>query len=128
MPFQPPRPLSVLIVDDSHDAAEALRTLLAFWGYEARLAHDRDTALAAVGSHQPDVILLDVDMSGADGGAGGLLSHLGGLTPKRPLVVAVTGFNPYLDRSRPEAGVDHFLGQPYDLEELRRILDAQPPP
>jgi CheY-like chemotaxis protein len=127
MPFQPPRSLSVLIVDDSRDAAEALRTLLALWGYEARVAYDRDAALAAVGSHQPDVILLDVDMSGADCGAGGLLSYLGGLTSRRPLVVAVTGFNPYLDRSRPATGVDHFLTQPYDLDELRRILDAQLP-
>jgi CheY-like chemotaxis protein len=117
----------VLIVDDSRDAAEALRTLLALWGYEARLAHDRDAALAAVGSHEPDVILLDVDMSGADGDAGGLLERLGRVA-SRPLVVAVTGFNPYVDRSRPQAGVDHFLGQPYDLDELRRILDAQPPP
>jgi CheY-like chemotaxis protein len=126
MPPPPPRPLSVLIVDDSRDAAEALRTLLTYWGYEARLAHDRDAALAAVGSHEPDVILLDVDMSGADGDAGGLLERLGRVA-SRPLVVAVTGFNPYVDRSRPQAGVDHFLGQPYDLDELRRILDAQPP-
>jgi CheY-like chemotaxis protein len=126
MPFQPPRPLSVLIVDDSRDAAEALRTLLAFWGYEARVAHDRDAALVALGSRPPDVILLDVDMSGADGDARGLLQRLG-LVASRPLVVAVTGFNPYVDRSRPQAGVDHFLSLPYDLDELRRILDAQPP-
>jgi CheY-like chemotaxis protein len=126
MPPPPPRPLSVLIVDDSRDAADALRTLLTFWGYEARVVHDRDAALAALGSHPPDVILLDVDMSGADGDAGGLVERLR-LVASRPLVVAVTGFNPYVDRSRPQAGVDHFLAQPYDLDELRRILDAQPP-
>jgi CheY-like chemotaxis protein len=45
--------------------------------------------------------------------------------PRRPLLVAVTGYGTDDHRARAgEAGFDYFLLKPYDPEELRRVLGA----
>ena len=52
----------VLIVDDEGDIRETLSDLLAADGYTIHTAVDGAAALAAVLEHQPDLVLLDVDM------------------------------------------------------------------
>jgi two-component system, sensor histidine kinase len=51
----PPR--RVLIADDNHDAAEALKLLLEFAGHDVRTACDGPSALAAAEAFRPDVAL-----------------------------------------------------------------------
>jgi CheY-like chemotaxis protein len=119
----PLRPLSVLIADNSAEVGDALRTLLVHWGFQARAAYDRDAALAELASDEPDVVLLDMNMPGAADEAGGLLGYVTRIGARRPLVVALTGFRSSQGGSGRD-GVDHFLRHPYDLDELRHILDG----
>jgi two-component system, chemotaxis family, protein-glutamate methylesterase/glutaminase len=65
----PPRPARVLIVDDSAVTRSLLRSVISS---DRRLevagtASDGASALHAIVSHRPDLILLDVDMPGMDG-------------------------------------------------------------
>ena len=60
----PPR---ILVVDDNRANVDILRARLAAHGYEIVTASDGEEALAAVGAHQPDLILLDVMMPKLDG-------------------------------------------------------------
>jgi CheY-like chemotaxis protein len=123
-PRHPLRPLSVLVADNSPEVGHALRTLLGHWGFQARAVHDRDAALAELASDAPDVILLDLNMPGTDDEAGGLLGHLSQIGAPRPLMVALTGLESTCG-TVPTNGVDHVLSRPYDLDELRRILDER---
>ena len=58
---------SVLIVDDEPNIALALEYLMKQSGYQVRLAHSGEAALAALEQEKPDVILMDIVMPGIDG-------------------------------------------------------------
>lgn len=57
----------ILIVDDNLDAARALMRLVQRTGHDAECAADGVTALTAVRTHPPDLVILDVMMPGMDG-------------------------------------------------------------
>ncbi|HZF11583.1 MAG TPA: response regulator [Thermoanaerobaculia bacterium] len=117
-----PRPTRVLVVEDNLDAAVTLVDLLTLWGYEVSAVHDGLAAVEVAPEYRPDVVLLDIGLPGIDGYEVARRlrrrSELDGL-----LVVAVTGYGQEGDRQRArEAGFDHHLVKPVDLETLRRLL------
>ena len=57
----------ILIVDDSREAGMAQAELLRLAGYVVELVADGRAALQAVELHQPDLIILDVQLPGIDG-------------------------------------------------------------
>lgn len=116
--------VSVLVVEDNVAAAVTLGEVLELWGYEARLAHTGEIALAAAVAACPDVALLDIGLPGMDGYelARRLRSEPG--LPRMRLV-ALTGYGQEKDRQRSrEAGFDHHLIKPIDLDELNRIIST----
>ena len=58
---------TVLIVDDSRDAADSLASLFGAHGYKALVAYHWAAALETAKSNLPDVILLDLGMPEMDG-------------------------------------------------------------
>ncbi len=117
--------LCVLLVDDNQDAAETLGLLLESLGHEVRLAHDPAHALAAMEAAAFDAFVLDIGLPGMDGYA--LARELRARGKGRPAIfIALTGYGSANDRQRGgDAGFDHYLVKPADLEELARVL--QPP-
>src|SRR5262245_25513253 len=117
----PPR-LRVLVVEDESDTAESLALLLRLWGYDARVASDGASALDAVPTFRPNLILLDL-----------ALPQLNGFEVTRRLrqrpegadvpVWVVSGYGRDEDRRRArEAGADLFLLKPFDPDQLRALL------
>ena len=56
-----------LIIDDNRQTADALKQMLDVLGLPARTAYGSAPAMTMLGSFTPQVILLDVNMPGADG-------------------------------------------------------------
>jgi two-component system CheB/CheR fusion protein len=115
-------PHRVLVVDDNVDAGESLELLLRVLGVEARLVHDGEAALAALGAFQPAMVLLDLGMPGMDGFevARRIRAQR---TGARPLLIALTGWGQPEDRRRTrEAGFDDHLVKPVDLSVLQSLL------
>ena len=114
----------ILIADDNADAADSLAMLLELDGHEVRVAHAGREALEIAGSFLPDVALLDIGMPELNGYAvakelrrepWGDAVHL----------IALTGWGQEEDRQRArDAGFDHHMTKPIDLEELEKILSA----
>jgi PAS domain S-box-containing protein len=124
-PLPPRRTLSgrrLLVVDDNADAADTLAVLLRRLGTEVRVAHDGPGALAAFERYRPDAVLVDIGMPGMDGYevARRLRSQPAG---RKVPIIAVTGWGQEKDRllSR-EAGFDHHLVKPADIEALQSLL------
>ena len=114
----------VLVVDDNRDAAESLGMLLGLLGAQVRVAHDGPTALAAFRDHGPSLVLLDLGMPGMDGYevARRMRTERGGADVA---IAALTGWGHDEDRSRTrEAGFDHHLVKPADLDALQALLAA----
>lgn len=61
------KPVKILVVEDEEDILELLEFNLAKAGYEVEGVDSGEAALAAVRSHQPDLILLDLMLPGVDG-------------------------------------------------------------
>ena len=62
-----PKPNRVLVVDDEHAIAKALKLKLEGDGTEVVVANDGTKALEQMGSGKFDLVLLDLMMPGADG-------------------------------------------------------------
>ena len=112
----------VLVVDDNRDAAESLAAILRTLGADAAVAHDGPAALDAFASYRPDAVILDIGMPAMSGYdvARAIRAHpLGRRTP----IIALTGWGQEEDRRRAqEAGFDHHLIKPADIDALRRLL------
>jgi signal transduction histidine kinase len=116
-------PRRILVVDDNRDAAETLGLLLQVQGHEVRTAHDGAAALAVLAeSYLPDVVLLDISLPGMDG------YEVARRLRQNPaldtvLLVALTGYGNEEVRSQAQqAGFDHYMVKPLDLDALHALL------
>lgn len=114
----------ILVVDDNRDSAETMEMLLQLSGHIVRTAYDGTSALPIVSEFQPDVILLDLGLPGLTGyEVAERVQQM--ILGRRPLLVAMTGYGQQGDRQRTrEAGFDHHLVKPVDLEVLQQILSS----
>jgi CheY-like chemotaxis protein len=118
-------PRRILIVEDNEDSALSLKMLLEALGHEAEVVHNGEAAIAATASRKPEVILMDIGLPGINGyeAARRIRNDSAGTAM---LIVALTGWGQEPDRRRSsEAGIDHHLVKPLDLDKLRLILSPE---
>ena len=120
-----PQRARVLVADDNRDAADALRALLEMEGYEAEAAYDGQAALDAVIRAVPDLIVMDLGMPGMDGyDAARAIRRQAGA--EDVLMIALTGWGQSDARHRTiEAGFDHHLIKPVDVDEILKLASAR---
>ncbi|MEN3275399.1 MAG: hypothetical protein V7631_1189, partial [Massilia sp.] len=116
------QPLRVMVVDDNQDAAQMLATLLEVQGHAVSVEYDGRGALQRARLEQPQVMLLDIGLPDTDGYA--LARALRAIPELRPAtLVALTGYGQDEDRRlAEEAGFDHHLVKPADLDQVSQIL------
>lgn len=112
----------VLVVDDNQDSADSLAMLLRLSGHDVRTAHEGQEAVTAAGTFEPDLALLDLGMptmTGYEVARRIRQQHGGGDI----VLIALTGWGQeeYRRRSK-EAGFDHHLTKPVEVEVLQQIL------
>jgi two-component system CheB/CheR fusion protein len=111
----------VLVVEDHLACAEGLAAVLRMSGHQAEVAADGPAALAAARARPPDVVLTDLNLPGMDGFE--VAERLRGALRKRPLFIALTGYDDDATRQRSaDEGFDHHLVKPLAPAELRRLL------
>jgi PAS domain S-box-containing protein len=120
---QPP-PLRLLVVDDNVDAAATLAMLLEACGYAVMVEHESPRALEIALRERPDAALLDIGLPEMDGNE--LARRLRADPRTRGmLLVAVTGYGQEQDRRLAlEAGFDHHMVKPVELDKLAAILSS----
>lgn len=126
-PAEDGRPRRILVVDDNQDQAESLSLLLQLLGHQVVVAHDGPAALERAETFIPDVALIDIGLLGMNGyDVARRLRERPALHSTR--LVAQTGWGQGEDRRRSEeAGFDHHLVKPLDIEELQRIFASVEP-
>jgi CheY-like chemotaxis protein len=118
---QAPACRRVLIVDDNADYADSLGALLEFEGYQVTVLYDGQAALRCATELRPDAVLLDIGMPCMNGYevARRLRDEMG----RAVCLMAISGYGAEEDRRRSrEAGFDHHLVKPVDVEVLRKLL------
>jgi len=116
----------ILVVDDNEDAANATAMLIEEMGGDARVAYDGESALEMLQEYEPDVILLDIGMRGANGYE--TCQRIRRVLGNRVLLVALTGFGQEQDKEKAaRAGFDAHITKPADGATLAGILANHAP-
>ncbi|MEO7358704.1 MAG: PAS domain-containing protein, partial [Gemmatimonadaceae bacterium] len=119
--------LRVLVVDDNHDAANSMATMLQLLGHHTLTVHDGAAAVVACENFHPDVVLLDIAMPKMNGYEACRQIRLQPCS-SGVVIVALTGWGTDDDRRRTrEFGFDHHLTKPVNLATLRTILSSLTP-
>ena len=112
----------MLVVDDNHDAGDSLGRCSAMLGADVRVARGGREALEMFATFRPRVVLLDIGMPDMNGYE--VARALRARWPDAATVlVALTGWGQEDDRRRArEAGFDHHLVKPADIDKLQELL------
>lgn len=118
-----PKPLRILLVDDSLDTIQILSWLLTSKGLRIREVSSVRQALAAVRAEVPDVIITDIGMPEQDGYDLLRLIRADQRLHSIP-VIAATGYVGSREQEQmAEAGFSASLSKPFDLNELLAALE-----
>jgi CheY-like chemotaxis protein len=118
--------LRIAVVDDNVDANDSLCTLLQVMGHEVTAAYSGSTAIELIRESQPVLVVCDIGLPGMDGYQviAALRETMEG---SMPVMIALTGYGQPEDRDRAlDAGFDHHLTKPVNVEELLRLIALLP--
>ena len=112
----------ILIVDDEPDIVVALAAMLQDAGYLVSTPRDGEQLESVLAREQPQLILLDMLLSGRDGRE--IVRQLKGQTATRDVPILMLSAYPSAAREALAAGADDFLAKPFDLDELLQKVTA----
>jgi len=114
----------ILVVDDDLDILEVLRFLLRKNGYEVLLLSEAQKVIETVKEAQPDIVLLDINLSGYDGRE--ICKYLKTtLHVKTPIILFSANIS--YRSSYKESYADDFMEKPFEVKKLLSVLRAHLP-
>lgn len=114
------RQKKILIADDDPAILEVLTLFLEDEGYQVETTHDGLT-LQSFEHGYPDVLLLDIWMSGWNGRD--ICRFLKSQEQTRHLPILLFSANKETEQIAQEVGADDFLTKPFDLDELLEKIE-----
>ena len=115
---------TVMVVDDSLTVRKVTSRLLAREGYQVLTAKDGQDALEQLVEANPDVILSDIEMPRMDGFEFARNLRADERLNKIPVIMISSRTAEKHRAHAAELGVNHFLGKPYQEEELLGLITA----
>ena len=112
----------ILIVDDSSMSRRILRNILESAGHEVFEASEGLTGLEQYFLQRPDVVLLDLIMSGMFGID--VLKKLREMDPKARVVVATADIQSSTREMTEAAGASGLVTKPFSAHEVLKVLDS----
>ena len=113
----------VLVVDDEEDVLDLVKTLLTGNGYQVTTAKTGEQALIQAVENRPDLIILDLVMPGISGLEVCRLLKSKKDFKKVPIIMMSVLDRPIDHQHIEEAGADHFIHKPFDIDQLLITVD-----
>jgi len=110
----------IMIADDDPGIVDAIEMLLEFEGYEVTSTVDGSTVLD-MKENLPDLLLLDIWMSGEDGRDICKKLKQEPLTKNIPIIMVSASRD--IKESAMEAGADDFLAKPFEMNDLLKKIE-----
>ena len=118
-----PRKIGLLVVDDDAAWRDALRPWLESEGFRVLMLARGESVVSAVELHQPDVVVLDVELPGANGLE--VLASLNRRWQALPVVIMTAFGGPAVANAARELGAAAYLEKPFRVlalvDEIRRV-------
>jgi len=114
--------IKVLLVDDEKDFVVTLSDRIKKRNFESDFALSGERAIELVHNQVPDVLVLDLKMSGMDGFE--VLRHVKQTNPDTQVII-LTGYGTLEDRLKAlSLGAFELLDKPVTINELIRTIEA----
>jgi signal transduction histidine kinase/CheY-like chemotaxis protein len=111
---------SILIADDDADVAHLLESLLGDLGFRVRVVGDAQSAVLEAMAGRPDVLLIDVELSGLSGNAA--VYKLRSRGYKGRIVTLSATATTEAREAALRAGADHYLTKPLNVEQFVHVM------
>jgi len=111
----------ILLADDSVTIQKVIELTFMDGDYEVRAVGNGDEAIALLDSVDPDVVIADVHMPGANGYE--VARRAKAVRRDRPVLLLVGTFEPFDEAEARACGADRYLKKPFDSQELLQIVD-----
>ncbi len=110
----------IMVVDDDPAILDSIGMLLEFEGYRVT-ATSNAAGLLSMESEFPDLLLLDIWMSGMDGRD--ICRQLKEKISTKNIPVVLISASREIEISAKEAGADDFLSKPFEVDDLLRKVE-----
>ncbi len=119
----------ILLADDSVTIQKVIELTFMDEDYEVRAVSNGDEAVALLSSLNPDFVIADVHMPGANGYE--VCRRAKQIRPDLPVLLLVGTFEPFDEAQARAVGADSHLKKPFDSQELlqrvEELLASKPP-
>lgn len=109
----------ILVADDDPAILDAIQIMLEDQGYEVSTSIDGET-IYKMERDYPDMLLLDIWMSGMDGRE--ICRYLKNQESTRDIPIVMISANKDTERMALEVGANGFLEKPFQMDDLLRIV------
>jgi DNA-binding response OmpR family regulator len=106
----------ILIIDDDPDIRTVMNLSLKKHGYDVETASQKEEAFEKLENFKPDVILLDVLLSGSDGR--NICREIKDQEGREGLPIIMVSAHPSAGENIRSYGADDFLGKPFTVDAL----------
>lgn len=106
----------ILVVDDDLDILVVMEILLSMKGFEVDVTAKWENTFDKINSFKPDLILLDVLISGNDGRT--LCKQLKSNPETKHIPIIMFSAHPSAAATISEYGADDFIAKPFDVNDL----------
>lgn len=106
----------ILVIDDDPDILDALQFMLEDEGYEVVVSDRGEEALQLTKLVDPDLLLIDVLLSGMDGRD--VCRSIKSQDDFKNLPIIMISAHPSAEKSVEKSGLADFVPKPFDVEEL----------
>lgn len=113
----------ILVVDDDESILDAISLILEEAGYLVHTSPKGEKTYQMVESFHPDLILLDVLMSGKDGRH--ICHNLKQNDSTKHIPVIMISAHPSAQQGALECGAEDFLAKPFEVEDLLTKVASQ---
>ena len=113
----------ILVVDDDTDILSVMEILLTMKGFEVEVTAKGENTFPKINTFKPDLILLDVLISGHDGRT--ICKQLKSNEETRHIPVIMFSAHPGAAATITDYGADDFIAKPFDVNNLIQKVNTQ---
>ena len=106
----------ILVIDDDLDILSVMEILLSMKGYNVEVTAKGENTFPKIETFKPDIILLDVLISGQDGRT--ICRKLKSDNETRHIPIIMFSAHPGAAAAIAEYGADDFIAKPFDVTNL----------
>lgn len=110
----------ILVVDDDEGILDAISLLLEDEGYTVKTTNKGEDVSSTIDVFHPDIILLDVLLSGKDGRD--ICRKLKTDSKKKDIPIVLISAHPGAEKTIKACGAEGFLAKPFETKDLLREL------